>query len=390
MTGVPTQVGVLAEKGSYGVDALLAWGRVPCAHVAGDWPNPYRLPPIDRGPVALVASNWLWRLQGRGLDPLEHGLRPLRRRFERLIGLDQADPFQLDFPERLTDAFDMVLKVNGVYRDRELYNWVVGAPTPDGCWTERREPRSERYSSSSLDKIVPSVPCFVGTSPWFRRRTRPLYGRSWLERVVGAAGDRAIELLPALVPNPRNTVHFAGALTHAQRRDAARRLRASAIRWTGGLTHVPPSITGWRGTGLTHLSEAERAPIARQLHQERVDYAPRNRFRYLAEMLGCRAVLSITGYGEFCFRMAEAWAMRRLLVCQDFSHVESVFPIDGGRNAVFCRPDLSDLIDVLGAVEARFDDFRPIADAGARQWSEFLADPEPLLRCAFAPLLGSP
>jgi hypothetical protein len=385
-------IGVLATKGSYAIDALVAWGGIPCAHVNpgnGRWPNPYSLPVIERGQTVVVASNWLWAFAKEGRDPLRDVLVPLRRRFDRVVGLDHADPFQLDFPEPLMQDFDVVLKVNGIYRDRDLYNWLVGAPRPDGRWVERVDRRSTIYSPRSLDKLRLSVPCFLGTSRWFRQRTRHLYGKSAVFRLAALAGDRVIEALPdTRLIRARKTVHFAGSLTHVQRLTAARLLRTSGLTWEGGLTQVPTAVTGLRGNGLCLLSEDEREWLRSRIRSERLGYRPRNRLHYLAGMLECRTVLSVTGYGEICFRMAEAWAMRRVLVCQDLSHVETLFPLRAGQNVVYCRPDLQDLVDVLRDLEHDHRRSDQIAVAGHRMWSDWLGDPARIMKSAFEPALG--
>jgi hypothetical protein len=383
-------VGVLAMKGSYAVDALLAWRRIPCAHVALDasWLNPYQLPRVDRGRTVLVASNWLQWLADQGLDPVQHGLLPLRRRFSRLIGLDQADPVQLDFPEAVMQALDVVLKVNGVFRDRDLYNWIVGAPTPDGNWTQKRHSRGQPYTNASLDKVTLSVPCFLGTSAWFRRRTRRFYDHGHWRRLLAGAGDLLVEALPLLPARRRAVVHFAGALTHGQRLTAARMLCLGGIRWHGGLTSVPTAVAGLHGVGLTQLSPVARAALEDAVRRESLAFAPRNRLRYLMGMRNCRAVLSVTGYGEVCFRMAEAWAMNRVLVCQDLSHVETLLPLQAGENVVFCRPDLADLVEVLRSVDAKPDEAQRIAEQGARIWRRWISDPHRVLSKAFAPLLN--
>ena len=103
-------------------------------------------------------------------------------------------------------------------------------------------------------------------------------------------------------------------------------------------------------------------------------------------MLSCKAVLSVAGVGEVCFRMAEAWAMRRVLVCQDLSHARLLFPLKAGHNVVFCRPDLSDLGDILADIEQNFPRYVDIAEQGHHDWRDWCAGVEQVLAEAFAPL----
>src|SRR5205814_5315295 len=122
----------------------------------------------------------------------------------------------------------------------------------------------------------------------------------------------------------------------------------------GGITSVPSFVTGLKGIGMARLTPAERQDLTKRISSEGLMTRPMNRLRYQLSMADCKAVVSITGYGELCFRMAEAWANRRVLVCQDLSHVKTLFPFEAGRNVVYCRPDLSDLIEILEDIECNF------------------------------------
>ena len=389
----PGTVGLLTWPGSYAVDALVASGLLPLGLAemdGGPAPPPhYPLAPVREGDAVLVVSGWLAGLGDRPSAGVE-ALRGLRRRFTRVIGLDQSDPFQLDFDEDTLAAMDAVLKVNGVYEERDLYNWWVGAPRGDGCWREKRDRREVAYSSDSLAKIRLSVPCFVGVDSRLRRRTRPLYGQPPLGRLARAAGDWLLERLVEGVPRrgtPRDTVHFAGSFSHVQRLAALRRLRGSTLRWRGGLTHVPAKITGLHGFGLSVVAPSEHADLIRRLRSEGLLVAPRNRLRYTMEMMQCKAVLSVTGYGELCFRMAEAWATGRVLVCQDLSHVRTLYPLQAHHNVVYCRPDLADLLDILDDVECNYHRYREIAENGLADWRRWSAGAEDVIRQGFGPFL---
>jgi hypothetical protein len=137
---------------------------------------------------------------------------------------------------------------------------------------------------------------------------------------------------------------------------------------------------------MTRLSRAERQALTAELSAEGLMIDSVNRVSYQLSMSDCKAVLSITGYGELCFRMAEAWANRRVLVCQDLSHVRTLFPFERGRNVVYCRPDLGDLIDVLDDIECNFRNYVDIAEQGHRDWIDWSSDVEKVMREGFAPL----
>lgn len=337
----------------------------------------------------VVVSGWLYDLQQHGVDVLKEILLPLREGFRRVVGLDQADPFQLDFSNAVMDLMDVVLKVNGVYEDRELYNYVVGAPTPDGRWTEKTERRGVPYRPEQLNKLRLSVPCFLGVATRMRRQVRRYYCRSVSERVVRSLGDRILDYvrrpLKATAP-PQYTAHFYASLTHVQRAKAARKLRMSSIRWRGGITGVPAFVTGLRGNGMARLTPGEQRALTDRITADGILTPWLSRPQYVVSMRECKAVISIAGYGELCFRMAEAWANRRILVCQDLSHVRTLFPLVPGRNVVYCRPDLADLTDILDDIECNFRNYIDIAEQGHRDWLQWSGEFEQVLADGFAAL----
>jgi hypothetical protein len=380
-------IGLLSQRGSYAIDALVALGELSLGAVdlrGADLPAyscPYGLPLVSTGDTAIVVSGWLEDL--RRIDALlpARGLALVRSRFRRLVGVDQHDGFQLGFTDEEMDAFEVVLKVNGVYRDSEMYQYRLGSTTAGGRWTEKTEPLPTRYGDANLRKLRVSLPDFIANVPALRRRTRRLYGQSAARRAGRAGGDRLLGLLPTtLLYRPPAAMHFMAALTHPQRAQAARLLKGSGLRWIGG-------ITSTEGDTSTMTTEA-RAILVRELRAEGLVRAPLNRVAYRASMLACKSVLSITGFGEICFRMAEAWASQRVLVAQDISHVTTMFPFQAGRNVVYCRPDLQDLVEVARDIDRRFDHYQTIAGQGARDWREWSAAYRTHVRRGFAPLFA--
>ena len=388
-------IGLLTKRGSFAVDMLVSSGGLQFAAV--DLPSlkvpeylcPYQLPTIRAGDTVVVVSGWLHDLQQQGVDVRTEILLPLRERFRRVVGLDQADPFQLDFSNDVMDVIDVVLKVNGVYADRELYNYVVGAPTPEGRWTEKTERRGVPYRREQLNKLQLSIPCFLGVATRVRRQVRRYYCRSAPERAVRDVGDRILEYLrrplKASAP-PQHTAHFYASLTHVQRAQAARKLRMSSIRWKGGITGVPAFVTGLRGNGMARLTPGEQRALTDRIAADGILTPYLSRPQYVVSMWDCKAVISIAGYGELCFRMAEAWANRRILVCQDLSHVRTLFPLVRGRNVVYCRPDLADLTDILDDIECNYRNYIDIAEHGHGDWLQWSGEFGQVLADGFAAL----
>jgi hypothetical protein len=379
------------------VDCLVAIGPLPLAAVETEFLGlppyrcPYRLPFIDGGETLIVVSSWLKRLREQGLNTVEQVLIPLKKRFDRIIGLDHADPFLLDFDEPTLQQFDAVIKVHGLFRDPDLYNYVVGAVTPDGKWTEKEQQLTHFRSPESLQKLNLGIPCFLSLAPLVRQHTRPFYTRSRWRQVAYGIGDRVQNLFarPAsLRSKPRLTTHFYASLTHGQRATAARALAQSSLPWTGGITNVPPFVQGLAGIGITELSNPERERLREQFQKDGILAPKLNRLQYQISLLDAKAVLSITGFGELCFRQAEAWANGRILVCQDLSHVNTLYPLQPGRNVVYCRPDLSNLVEVLEDIECNYHQYRSIAEQGFEDWLIWSSQALEVLTQGFQPIFS--
>jgi hypothetical protein len=137
---------------------------------------------------------------------------------------------------------------------------------------------------------------------------------------------------------------------------------------------------------MTFLTPDEQKALARRMDDEGILVPRRNRIRYQASMWDCKSVISIAGYGELCFRVAEAWANRAVLVCQDLSHVDTLFPLQAGRNVVYCRPDLEDLTDILDDLECNYRNYVQIAEHGYDDWRRWSSQLERVLQQGFAPL----
>ncbi len=389
------KIGLLATRGGYVTDALvvgsgLLFGAVDLTDLRlPAYGCPYGLPSIRSGDTVVISSSWLAHLRQLGIKVTSQVLLPLRERFNRIVGIDHGDPFLLCLPDEEVSLMDVILKVNGVYNDPDFNNYLVGAPTSDGKWTEKTERREPPYQPANLRKMVLSIPCFLGTIPEMRAKTRRYYSQSTIQRMSRSVGDRLLAGLPKMLRAsnpPRSTVHFFASLTHIQRAVALRKLKASSLRWKGGITNIPAYVTGFNGAGMVTLSNDEQTSLRERMAKEGLLTDSMNRFRYQFSMADCKAVLSITGYGELCFRMAEAWANRRVLVCQDISHAQTLFPFQTGRNVLYCRPDLSDLVEILEDLECNFPKYIDIAEQGHQDWVEWSQQSNRILQQGFAPL----
>ena len=335
-------------------------------------PNPFGLPEDDRVEVGLVGDSfWDW-LTVRHPDRVDPVFRALIACADTCVGLDSSDQLALAFPPQAVDRLALVIKGQGVYRDRDLYNYEIG-PVCDGAfWSTKRKPRRERYSDGDLERIRLSLPCFM-YSPGLQRAARRREGTSAytgsrpmgrLERTMRNGAELLLAGIAELAPARRDLdVHCATTLTHVQRLEAIEQLEG--LTGLHGITALRPSVFG-TGFGRnvppeTHAQIVDRAMPQMLEHQ--------GRLRYLREMRRHRVIVAPTGYGELTFRHGEALRTGGALVCQDLRHVELMFPLRDHENVVFCRPDLADLRTRV--VELLEDEVmcRAIASEGRRSFA---------------------
>jgi hypothetical protein len=338
-------------------------------------PNPFGLPEDTRADVVLLAKSayeWMRSRHGERLDEL---MNELARRSDLLVALDGSSDFALGLPPTVIERAAVVVKAQGLFRDRELYNYCVGPWWGGANWTEKRRSRPERYRVGDLDKLRLSLPCFAAGLPVVRREARRretgasgTVGRpiSPVERLVRNSGERLIPPVLALAGATRRRldVHCVGALTNAQRVDVMRHLEG--LSGKRGITRE--SLSHVAGTDRDSLLPADEELIA-AAEPYRVDRL--GRVRYWRELPLHRVVVAPAGYGELTFRHAEAWRTSAALVCQDLSHVEMMLPIVDGENAVFCRHDLSDLREKVEDLIADEPRRRQIARQGARRYADW-------------------
>jgi hypothetical protein len=349
-----------------------------------DVPNPFMLPLADRADAVLVSSYFYRWLKRAHPDSLERVFDRLENVASIIVGVDAADEFALYFPPAAIERFTLVLKAMGVYRDRDLYNYEVGTLVPGARWTEKLAQRAVRYNDESLDKLRLSVPFLLRDAPGIRRsarrraaQARPPGSRHVTARQLGArdAADRLLygALVRAPVGGRREEVHCVGALSHIQRLEAVRRL--DAFSGSRGITRVPRNVLGTEY--MYDLPDDYRARLEHDAASYRYPSVGRVRFQF--SLARHKIGVAPTGYGELTYRHGETLRAGAALVCQSLAHVELLFPFEDERNAVFCRPDLSDLAERVTELLADEERRRRIAQTGRsdfvgwqNQWREIL------------------
>jgi hypothetical protein len=301
-------------------------------------PNPFALTEDDRADVVLVATSWYDWLRATHPDRVAEVMKALHSHAPAVVGLDGVDELALGFPPTAVERFGLLIKAQGVYRDRDLYNYEVGAPYPGAVWTEKQRSRSSRYRDQDLEKLRLSIPCFLLHHPAARRAARLRDGMSRTHTAARGAVDRLLSTFSLTgTLDRRLQVHCLLTLTNVQRIEAVRLL--DGFSGERGITGTPELIAGTAG-GPAPSDETRQKVMsaARPYLRSHV-----GRLRYELYLRRHKVVVAPAGYGELTYRHAEAWRAGAALVCQDLSHVEMQLPIHDHDNALFCRPDLRDL-----------------------------------------------
>ena len=109
---------------------------LPSASVLGleELPNPFALPPRDSANVTVVSNIWLRWLDQQWPEQSATIIERLCSRFGPLVGLDSGDDFGLNLTPEDLQLVEVVLKPQGVYKDRDLYNYLCSAWRPGNDW----------------------------------------------------------------------------------------------------------------------------------------------------------------------------------------------------------------------------------------------------------------
>lgn len=351
--------------------------------------NPFHLPSAEHVDVALIGAWWWRHVTTHFHDRAGKIIREVRRHADYLVGLDGPDRFDLTFPPDAFREFTIVIKFQGLYRDRDLYNYIVG-PQYDGAhWAEKVRPRGVRYSAADLAKLRLSVPCFVTEFPAVRQKARSVrdlestlmnsaiaYGRHRLRNCLVNVFTRSIGTGGQV--GRREQVHCLVGLSHVQRIQALRLLSGLSgthgITWTQGMSAELVSGTVYGGERLPPNVSAQLLDEARPfLHRTM------SRLAFVTDLRRHQVAVAPTGYGEITYRHGSALAAGAALVCQDLSHVEMMLPLSNRKNVRFCRPDLADLRPIVEELLADKAQRARIALSGRRDFVRWASNANRIL-----------
>ncbi len=211
-------------------------------------PEPYSLPFSDRADVALVSVDWMKWLATQGYEIRSRTLTRLRGICPRLVAFDGADGFSLAAPPWVLDEVELLIKSQGLYRDKALYNVRLGPFGSNPISTQAAGPRDPAYKHVHLAKLRLSLPCFVYADPAVRHRVRigprrnPLRS-AWTRNLIERGLLRGLRsgVLRAI---SRPSVNLVVSLTHTQRLDALEAIGRAGIPGRIGITAVPDLFFG--------------------------------------------------------------------------------------------------------------------------------------------------
>ena len=223
-----------------------------------DAPNPFALAEDDSADVILITSYWRRWLELHHPERVKRVMTVLAGRADATTGMSLNGKS---------------IKFQGVFRDRELYNYDVGPWHPGGDWSHRLRPKARRYATHELDKLHLSVPSLMLDLPGSLRSARRyesgeartiVRGMSRAERTARDLGEEALSKLIAVAPIGHRTldVQCLATLTHVQRLDAIRRLEG--LSGTRGIDRIPENVAGVEEGPETAISVQARRALVRE------------------------------------------------------------------------------------------------------------------------------
>lgn len=360
------------------------------------YPDPFALPLADTARTALVSQDFCYYLARHGIAAARF-FACIRHVVDKVVLYDSNDRFALTIDPEPFDHADLVIKFQGLYKDRDLYQYKVGALYPGYHWGDRGGGTlPHRYSPAHLDKLRLSFPLFLANVPQVRNRRRIQWrGNGPTSALFGLAEraiDRSLKIASRLV-TPGADVHHVGGLTHQARYDVATQLQDLHSRGLNVITSVPDYINGtdytldvfpWTRPVDARVRERFAAAL-RERHLLRAGPMPKRAF--IMSMLRHKYVFATAGYGELTYRHAEAWQVGRAVICQDLSGVEILYPFVDNTNVIFCRPDLHDVPDIVRRVQADEYDWRKIGRQGRAMWEAWGGAWQTMFKASFEDLV---
>ena len=200
--------------------------------------------------MILLTSYWRRWLERHHPERVKQVMSVLERSAGAVVGIDGMDFFALGFEPGSLDGVASILKFQGVFRDRELYNYDVGPWYPGelvGVFASQGTAvQLARAGQAPAVRPVPDdgptgaaamrAPLRIGGAQTLTREI------SWAERTARSVGEEALSKLLEIAPVDARPleVHRFATLTHVQRLEAIRLLEG--LSGTRGIDRIPDNV----------------------------------------------------------------------------------------------------------------------------------------------------
>ena len=329
--------------------------------------------PIDEATsldyVLIDSAFFVNRRRVFGHDVMHEFVKGISGRFAvPVIGIDHCDVILSKFLPKDVDCFDLVLKAQGLPRDRELMNWEIGVRYGLNRRQRIRRLREEEriLSPAQIERFRLSFDlgcaAYVGRLPRPRRAAEP------------------------------NDVFMVAAFDSLNRLEGLRICQAHfrTIGWLAKLEDGHPivGIEDWKADPQAGRAEDREALVreARRLYEEnralfREARIPARLYRMLAR--SCKVMPALSGIGELGMRHYQAFEFQKAMVCEDLSHVETIFPFEDGVNCLYVADRLEDLEERIRFLLEHEEERRRMARKGFEQLRATYGDGDTLFEQYF-------
>jgi hypothetical protein len=311
----------------------------------------------------LVDSAW-WKNNKRrnGFVYVKELARFLTRDWKiPVIAIDHCDVFLPKFLPEDLQYFALVLKGHGLPVDRDLMNWQVGP----------------RYGLNRKDKLN-KVPAELQLSPNDIAKHRVSFDMGMHRHLVDKLQGKVVS------PSLRQNWHRYYDCTFIGSFNSLNRLRCA-------------SLIRKKYTGVARLVELQKDhPIGglspRRLHKSREKVISRHRelfgvpiqppeYARIAE--SSKVLPAFSGVGELGPRHYQAFSFSRILVCEDLSHIETVYPFEAGRNYFATDDEAKDFERIMDGILWTGKSSASIAEAGREDFDAVYSDMDRLVEDLF-------
>lgn len=343
-------------------------------------PNPYGLEYSEEPDIIVVDTSFFGWLKNTNKEhTIGTVLSSLRKmsKYKAIVGTEGTDWIHLSKSPEVYEGLDIIIKAQGIYKDADMYNYEIGSCSTNKDWLAKKYPIPNRYSEETLSKLRLSFPCFLSINKRIRNKSRSLkksispIGKS-MRKFGDIISDLECSVLRKINSRPAKDLHFVGGLTHIQRLDMLMLLREyfsdnNTLKITNIEEYIWGMAHGRNPTPPETIQYLNKAVSENNLFSMK----RLNRNSFKRTLFNHKIILTPTGFGELTFRHGEGWNSKRVVLSQNLSHINMMYPCVDNENVVFCKSDFSNLDRVIKQLLNDEIYRRNIADRGFQVWDEW-------------------